>query len=540
MVLQQQGTAAGPQGTAAAPQEQPPLPRRALMAGALLGTAALTAGCAPGAGVRAALGGTADDSADGPSNSLTWGWILPTTWDSARGIGYDVHVLSLVYAGLTRLGPEGELEPDLAHSWTYNEAGDAVTFHLRPGLTFSDGAPVDAAAVKTGLQRSRDLPGATSAQSLATIEDITVDSETDVTLHLSAVNHQVPLLLAGLIGHLPSPQAIADGAPLNVEPVGAGPFVLAEYVPGSHVTLRRNPDHWNAQEILLDELRIVPRPAEAVTYAGLSSGQYDIAHVDDSQIEPLERAGFAVTTGTCFNVHTIEVNNRHAPFDDPRVVEAFNRAIDRDAIVESVFFGHGEPDWQPFTRDLQGYDPSLDRHWDHDLELARGLLAEAGHTDPITAVFHVIGDSGNAISAKIAEAVKAQAAEAGFKLTIEIAPPGAGQKAAHSYTLFMYSFSGRESPVQALEVLYDQDGWMNISQQHPEGFDEALELVRRTPLDSADYTPNLQEATRLAVVGASPHTWIANWNRAHAMNERVTGFTHCRHTQRFEGVGVRA
>src|SRR5699024_6798173 len=133
-------------------------------------------------------------------------------------------------------------------------------------------------------------------------------------------------------------------------PVGAGPFVLEEYVPGSHARLVKNPAHWNAEEILLEELRIVPRPAEAVTFAGLSSGQYDLAHIDDSQIAPLQKAGFQVTTGLCFNVHTIEVNNRHTPFDDSRVVEAFNRASDRDAIVGGELFGHGAPDWQPFTR----------------------------------------------------------------------------------------------------------------------------------------------------------------------------------------------
>lgn len=506
------------------------------MAGALFAGAALTAAWArPGASDAAATTPAA------PSGSLTWGWQLPTTWDSARGIGYDVHVLSLVYAGLTRLDPDGELEPDLAHSWTYSDAGDAVTFHLRTGLTYSDGAAVDAEAIKAGLERNRDLPGATSAQSLVIIEDITADSDTDVTLHLSDVNYQVPLLLAGLIGHLASPKAIADGVELNVEPVGAGPFVVSEYVPGSHVSLARNPDHWNAADILLEELRVVPRPAEAVTYAGLSSGQYDIAHIEDSQILPLEQQGFTVASGTCFNVHTIEMNNRHAPFDDPRVVEAFNRAVDRDAIVDSVLFGYGEPDWQPFTRGLQGWSSALDRHWDHDPGRARELLAEAGHTTPIPVTFHVNADSaGSSVTVRIAEAVQAQAAEGGFDLTIELAPPGAGQKAAHSYTLFMYSFSGRESPVQALEVLYDEGGWMNISEQHPDGFIDALEAVRRTPLESPDYTPRLQAATQLAVDGASPHVWIANWNRAHAMNDRVTDFTPCRHTQRFEGVGLRA
>lgn len=516
------------------PQRRPHLTRRqfSLLAGAALGTAALAV-------PRIASADTAAEAAPTPGGSLTWGWRLPSTWDSSRGIGYDVHVLSLVYAGLTRLGPDGELEPDLAHSWTYNEAGDAVTFHLRPGLVYSDGAPLTAEAVKAGLERSRDLPGATSAQSLAVIEDITADSETDVTLRLADANHQVPLLLAGLIGHLVSPQAIADGVELNVTPVGAGPFVLDELVPGSHATLRRNPDHWNAEEILLDELRVVNRPAEAVAYAGLSSGQYDLAHIDDSQILPLQQAGFRIEAGTCFNVHTIEMNNRHAPFDDPRVVEAFNRAIDRDAIVDSVFFGHGEADWQPFTRDLQGYDPGLDRHWDHDPERARALLDEAGH-DRIPVTLHIYGDAGNEATVKWSEVVQAQVAQVGFDLTIELAPPGSGQKAAHSYTLYAYSFSGRESPVQALEVLYDEGGWMNISEQHPDEFPAALQTVRRTPLDSPDYLPALQEATRLAVVGATPHVWLLNWNRAHALNDRVTGFKHCRHTQRFEGVGVTA
>ena len=516
------------------PQRRPHLTRRqfSLLAGAALGTAALAV-------PRIASADTAAEAAPTPGGSLTWGWRLPSTWDSSRGIGYDVHVLSLVYAGLTRLGPDGELEPDLAHSWTYNEAGDAVTFHLRPGLVYSDGAPLTAEAVKAGLERSRDLPGATSAQSLAVIEDITADSETDVTLRLADANHQVPLLLAGLIGHLVSPRAIADGVELNVAPVGAGPFVLDELVPGSHATLRRNPDHWNAEEILLDELRVVNRPAEAVAYAGLSSGQYDLAHIDDSQILPLQQAGFRIEAGTCFNVHTIEMNNRHAPFDDPRVVEAFNRAIDRDAIVDSVFFGHGEADWQPFTRDLQGYDPDLDRHWDHDPERARALLDEAGH-DRIPVTLHIYGDAGNEATVKWSEVVQAQVAQVGFDLTIELAPPGSGQKAAHSYTLYAYSFSGRESPVQALEVLYDEGGWMNISEQHPDEFPAALQKVRRTPLDSPDYLPALQEATRLAVVGATPHVWLLNWNRAHALNDRVTGFKHCRHTQRFEGVGVTA
>jgi peptide/nickel transport system substrate-binding protein len=92
-----------------------------------------------------------------------------------------VHVLSLVYSGLTKLSATGEAEPDLAESWEYNEAGDQVTFTLRKGSTFTDGEKVDAKAVKTSLERGRDLPEATSAQSLVVIEDVTVDSDLAAT-----------------------------------------------------------------------------------------------------------------------------------------------------------------------------------------------------------------------------------------------------------------------------------------------------------------------------------------------------------------------
>lgn len=500
--------------------------------------AAVLAGCAPP--LRTQNSATIDSQEAARAQSLTWGWRLPTTWDSARGIGYDVHVNSLVYSGLTRIDPDGTLAPDLAGSWDYNTTGDKVTFHLRQGLEFSDGAPLNAEAVKAGLERNRDLPGATSAQSLAIIAEITADSAAEVTLHLTEASYQLPLLLAGLIGHLASPQAIDSGADLNVAPVGAGPFVVDDYVPGSHATLRRNPSHWNVDEILLDELRVVERPSEAVAYAGMSSGQYDLAHIDESQIRPLQEAGFRVEGDNCFNVYTIEVNNRHAPFDDPRVVEAFNRAIDRDGIVEGPLSGFGEPNWQPFAPGVQGYDPGLDQHWNHNPDRARRLLAEAGYPDGVAVTFHINGDdAGSSASQRIAETVQAQVAQVGFDLTPEIAPPGAGQQAAHSYTLYMYSFSGRESPVQALEVLYSEDGWMNISQRASEEFTSALEQARQTPLDSPEYLPALQAATRAATAGASPHAWLINWNRSHAMNDRVTGFTHCLHTQRFEGVGVR-
>ncbi|MCZ4101344.1 MULTISPECIES: ABC transporter substrate-binding protein [Streptomyces] len=81
--------------------------------------------------------------------------------------GWDVHVLSLVYAGLTKENEKGDPVPALAESWEYNADGTSVTFTLRKGTTFSDGTPLDATAVKKSIERGRDHPKSLIAAQLA-------------------------------------------------------------------------------------------------------------------------------------------------------------------------------------------------------------------------------------------------------------------------------------------------------------------------------------------------------------------------------------
>ena len=503
--------------------------RRALLAGAAGASLALMlAACSSPQGAEGgAAGGTA--------GTVRWGWTLPTTWDSAVAIGYDVHVLSLVYSGLTKLSVAGDAEPDLAESWAYNDTGDAVTFTLREGQVFTDGSPVDAAAVKTSLERGRDLPESTAAQSLAVVEEITADSELEVTLHLTETNYQIPLLLAGLIGHILSPAQIESGENIALKPVGAGPFLLEDYVPDSHADLVRNPDYWNADAIGFESLQVLPKPDSSVAVAGVTSGQYTIAQIDNSQIEAAERAGLRVDVNEIFNVYTLQVNTRFEPFTDERVTQALSHAVNRQALVDSILFGHGTPDWQPFNESSVGFAPDIAEPYPHDVARATELLAEAGHPDGVDVTLYISNDP---LVQQIAEVVQTQVAEAGFRLALEVAPAGGGILQAHDYTLNFSSFSGRESPAQALEVLYSSGGWMNISEQESPNLQPALEAVRRTPLDDPSYPEVLQEATRIAVTEKAPHVFLVNWVRAYAISPSVEGFDAYPHTQRFEGVSL--
>lgn len=492
----------------------------ALLVAALL---AVTSGC----------GSDSAGASSSKSDTLTWGWTMPTTWDSAVAIGYDVHVLSLVYSGLTKLSPTGEAQPDLAESWKYDDAGDAVTFQLRPGQTFSDGTPLNAAAVKKSIERGRDLKGSTAAQSLAVIEEVTADSDTAVTLHLSRVDYQVPLLLAGLIGHILSPKQIDSGENIALHPVGSGPFVLQDYVPDSHADLARNPTYWNAAEIKIPKLVVVPKPDASVAVAGVESGQYTIAHIPESQIDAAKKAGLRVDVNQIYNVYHLAVNTRMEPFTNPLVAQALSHAIDRQALIDGVLFGYGTADWQSWNKQSVAYNKELDNLYPFDVAKAKELLAEAGHPDGVDITLYTYADP---TVQKLAEVVQAQVAASGFRLKLEVLPPGGGVLQAHQFALSFSSFSGRESPVQGLEVLYSSGGWMNVSEQQAPDLQAALDAARRVPLDDPTYPSVIQAATKVAVTENAPSIYLVNWVRAYAISPKVKGFDPYLHTQRFEGV----
>lgn len=120
---------------------------------AALAASVLIAACGGAGGTAAGSGTTTPGGAGGTVN---WEWELPTSWDPVTSsAGWDMHALGLVYAAITTLDPSGDVGPGLARTWAYAADGKSVTFQLRPGLTFTDGTPLDAAAVKANIERGQ-------------------------------------------------------------------------------------------------------------------------------------------------------------------------------------------------------------------------------------------------------------------------------------------------------------------------------------------------------------------------------------------------
>jgi peptide/nickel transport system substrate-binding protein len=506
-------------------------PKVALLA-AFAAVCVTAAGCAGGSAAAAGTGSGA--------GTLNWEWELPTSWDPVESTaGWDVHVLSLVYASITSLDAKGNAIPGLASSWRYAPDGRSVTFTLRPGLTFSDGTPLDATAVKASIERGRDQPDSKIASQLTEISKVVVHSPTSFELDLNRVDYQLPLLLAGKTGMVVSPTAFTrDAASLSTKPVGAGPFTLTDYVPDSHADLVRDNGYWDDKDIHLDHFSVqdITQPQEIL--AALESGQVNVAEIPGSLAKSVRAAGFTVNAIPSLTVAELDLKNTVAPYTNPKVIEAINDALDRQALINTTQFGYGTPAYQPFPKGYVGYVDQLANLYPRNVAKARQLLADAGYPHGVSITLTTTADSSRQPSS---EQIQAQLAQAGITATIQQVP--ADQFSNIDYvqkkaSLANDSTAGRESPVQMLEVLYDTAGLMNTTKVEPAAVSTAFEQVHAVPLTSPGYPGALQAAVTTATEQEPVHIYLYSYPRILATSPKVTGLPFDLVQQRFEGVRV--
>ncbi|MFE2092155.1 ABC transporter substrate-binding protein [Streptomyces sp. NPDC059460] len=462
-------------------------PRRsARLRSAVFGTA-FVALLAP---ALSACGG--DVSSTAGNATLKWASsYFPTHWDPiVSGSGAQFRELALVYASLTRTDENGKAVPDLAKSWEYNDKGDQITFHLRPDLKFSDGEPVDAAAVKAAIERAKKQKNSALFGDLTSIKSVDATG-LDAVLHLSQVDHQIPQLLGERVLQIASPKAAGVPEKLDQKPVGAGPFIVQQLIPGTKVVLKKNPDYWDAKNIHIDNVELISAPDASTVVSGLQTGVYNFADLDPSQADAAKKAGLDVFVQPGFNASNLSLNVNKAPFNDDKVVDAVRHAINRKEFVDKLTFGYGTVTNQPFPKGYEAYDPKSENAYPYDPAKSKKLLAEAGHKAGDIKLNLVIPAEDPQ-----AEIVQSQLAAVGIKVTIKIDKNWATPFFAKDLTFSLYGTTGRDSAAQTLTAHFGPNGPLNLSTPYePAGFEAAVAKVRQTPLDAPDYTDILQAAT---------------------------------------------
>jgi peptide/nickel transport system substrate-binding protein len=518
--------------------------KRATAAAATVGVAALLAACGSSATPVVGAKSTAGSAVSpGGLGTVNWEWELPTSWDPVTSTaGWDVHVLSLVYASVTRLDAAGAAGPGLASKWTYAPNGKSVTFTLRTGLKFSDGTPLDATAVKANIKRGLNQANSTLASTLSVISKVVVDSPTQFTLDLDQVDYQIPDLLAGKNGMIVSPTAFTkDAGSLATKPVGSGPFVLTSYVTDSHADLARNPGYWDAADIHLAKFSVQSITDPQQILAALESGEVNVAYIPGNLVAAAKKAGLTIDDIPALPVVELDVQTTKAPFTNPKVVEAINYAIDRNALLQVQQAGYGSISYQPFPKGYVGYDPKLANLYPYDPAKARQLLAQVPGIKGVT--LNLTNYQG-ATESSLAEQLQSQLGAVGLKVAINDIPEATATQYLYvnkSIPFAIDGTAGRESPVQMLQVLYDQKGLMDVDGKtgtEPIAVVAALNQAETIPLTSSAYPATLQKAVATAVTDDPIHVWLYNQPRIFAVSPKVTGIAADLVQQRWEGVRV--
>jgi peptide/nickel transport system substrate-binding protein len=468
--------------------------RRLFVAAAL---ALTVAACGSSASENASQGSSTSTAVGG---TLRWAINANASWDPVTSAaGNEVRHLGLVYAALIQIDQKGEATPGLASAWKFEDKGRKLVLTLRPDVTFSDGAKLDATVVKRNLERAKNQPGSVLTQLLDSVKSVDVVDPSTVRLNLSYPDYGLPLVLGGKAGMQVSPKALdGDIKQLPRKPVGAGPFKLTNFVPDGSSTLVKNPTYWDAKDIHLDgvELRYLNDPQAIL--AGLQSGSIDIASSTGNQVAAAKRAGLNVSAFPSLSAASIEVNDALKPYTDHRVAEAINYALDREALIKTQNGGLGEPAFQPFPKGYVGYSEEVANLYPHDVAKAKQLLAEAGYPNGLDieiTYFDALGYKA------LTEQIQAQLAAAGIRSKLKTLP--LAQAAERVYVKHDVAFNpngivGRESPLQMLNVQYGAEGLLNPGRKASPELTKDLKDAAQYPLDSAEYPAALQKATARA------------------------------------------
>ncbi|MEX0344006.1 MAG: ABC transporter substrate-binding protein [Rhizobiaceae bacterium] len=317
---------------------------------------------------------------------LVMGVVLePPHLDPTAGAAaaIDEIVYANVFEGLTRIGPDGSVQPALAESWTVSDDGKVYTFKLRSGAKFHDGTDLDAGDVKFSLDRAR-AEDSTNAQKplFAQIDNVEAGDGT-VTVTLKQPQGSFLYNMGWGDAVIVAPES-ADNNKAN--PVGTGPFKFDNWAKGSSITIVKNPDYWG-DAVALDKatFRIIPDAAAAVP-ALLSGDVHAFANMPAGDALPQIQADprFEVVIGATEGETILSTNNKQPPFDNLKVRQAIAHALNREALIQGNGSGYGTPIGSHFSPANEAY-VDLVGTYSYDPEKAKALLAEAGFADGIKA-----------------------------------------------------------------------------------------------------------------------------------------------------------
>jgi len=419
-------------------------------------------------------------------------------------------VLFNVFEGLLKPNEQGDLYPAIAESCEVSPDGLTYTFKLRGGIKFHDGRTVTSADVKYSYDR---LAGADTGKPLhagfAGVQSVEAPDPSTVIIRLEENNASFLTALTAAV--------IPDGYEnSNKQPVGTGPFKFKEYLPGQRLVVEKFADYYIEGVPTLDqvEFRIITDPEAALL--ALKSGEADIyPRIGTEHLEDLDDDVYTKLSAPQNLVQLMTYNIARKPFDDIRVRQAINYAIDKDEIIEGVALGKGTKLGSNLSPVLaKYYQEGLEDIYPTDIDKAKSLLAEAGYPDGFETTLSV--PSIYQFHVDTAQVIVQQLEKIGVKAQIELVEWAVWLERIYKgrdYDLTIIGLDGKLNPYDILNK-YLSDAPNNFFNYKSEAFDETLRAAVKEIDDAKRVELYKQAQTILAQDAAAVYIMDPNLNVA--------------------------
>ena len=336
----------------------------------------------------------------------------------------EMYAQEMLYETLVDIGPDG-YKPCLAESWEISPDGKVYTFKIRKGVTFTDGTPCDAYAVKANFDailenRARH----TWLEMMHLLEKIEAPDAETFRIYMKAPYW--PMLIELGVTRpfaMISPKAMKDGSTKDGVKafIGTGPYKLTKVVTDEYAVFEANENYWgelpDVEKVIVS---VIPDPStQSMMFQNGELDLLDLDYLDSSVVNSTYKTQYAdnLIYGNRLAITYMSMNQNIEPFNDVRVRKAVQMAIDRQALLDAVYSGDGNVEDGIFPRGLVGHNPDLEGTITYDPEGAKALLAEAGYADGFTMQF----DADNSASSSVMllyQIIQQQLAEVGITVKI--------------------------------------------------------------------------------------------------------------------------